>query len=291
MWQRCQCVDDDRDRAALCVAMNNFRTTCPPRGPVAGDLLAELPGLLMRQRRARQMSRAIEAAISAGPLRFLRVLLVCYGALAEVLSGCTESLRQLAGPEWTPEEREAVADSEEFKGLLRGLATLRRILWRVGLAAELFLPGGNHSADLGDVPEKDAKVLKDLHDQAGSHLEASRRAWARVEASLRGLRLELDSGGWDPDTCFEAASGGGGNAAAAASGEQQQQHGSAPLCTLCLLPARPPFSFEDDGSKSALWKGGGLWHVQCANFWCRSGAKSKILKDLGFADPFADQPS
>jgi len=251
--------------------------------------LAKLPALLRQQRRARQMSRAIEAASSCGVLRFLQVLLVCLSAVSEVLANCSASLGPLLASDcdWSPEERDFALSSDEFKTMLRGLATLRRLLWRLGLAAELFLPGGGIEGIVegADLPPKEADSLKDLLERISLGLDGARAAWAAVEAGLRGLHVDL--GAWEPGDCFEA--GGCCSAAGGAAGGNS----AAPLCVLCLLPARPPFSLEGEGSTydggvtSALWKGG-LWHVQCANFWIRHGAKSKTLSDLGLSDPFHD---
>ncbi|CAK0836704.1 unnamed protein product [Prorocentrum cordatum] len=273
--QRCRCMDDSFGRAALAVAVRNFGRCCPPAGPPKS--LSELPGLLLRKRRAEQMSRAVEAASSGSARRTLEALTACLRAVARLLGACTEHLRELSGPEWSDEEREEAAGSDEFKGLLQGLGAARRILWRLGLAAELFLPGGDAAAvDDGDVAAADAAKLRELHAGAAQRLGEARSAWARLEAELAGLRVTLAA--WEPDECFEVGGGPGAG-----------QARSAPLCALCLLPAMPmgglgAGSSEDGGAVSSLWKGG-LWHVNCANFWARHTVG--LLADLGLADPFA----
>lgn len=288
LLQRCKYVDAALDRAALSVAVGNFRSACSSHAPPAADILAELPGLLLRQRRARQMSRSIEAVSCAGCLRFLRVLLVCLGALGDLLSCCAENLRRLTTSDWSLEERACVMEADEFKMLLRGLASLRRMLWRLGLAADLFLPErGATEAPWGDIPAEDGQALKELYGRTASCLSHARSAWAAVDTGLASL--QLDMGKWEPNDCFE---GGGGHCSGPVATEHYR---SAPLCSLCQLPARPPFSLDaeaashDGGGASALWKGS-LLHIQCANFWIRHGAHSKILRDLGIRDPFGDQP-
>lgn len=244
--------------------------------------LADLPGLIRRQRRAWQMSRAIETVSSTNIILVLQVLLVCLGAVRELLGACADGLQQLASPEMSPKERDVATGAEEFRGLLLGLGGLRRLMWRFSLSAELFLPNGTGAggvADAGDVAAEAAARLEEIHAGATSHLGKAKAAWARVESELAGLRLDLDR--WEPGECFEV--GGGGSASST------QRHRSAPLCALCLLPAAP-LGLEapaDGHTASALWKGG-LWHVQCANFWIRHGANSRLLKDLGIADPFVE---
>merc|ERR1712014_175883 len=109
---------------------------------------------------------------------------------------------------------------------MRGLDCLRRLLWRLALAAELLLPplgadGITGATDAGDVPAQDAEVLQELHNGARTRLSDAEAAWARVEKELKGLQLPL--GPWSPGDCLEAG--------APCSAR------STPLCTLCLLPA------------------------------------------------------
>merc|ERR1711879_725209 len=174
------------------------------------------------------------------------------------------------------EERKLITEADEFKALLRGLGSLRRLNWRFGLSAEVFLPqpdaAGNY--DLAEAGEEAASLLGKLHAGTSSRLGENKAAWHSVEALLSALKLEL--GQWDPDECFEA----GGDGAAA-----ERQRG-APLCVLCMLPAAPLGlgAPSDCNVASALWKKG-VWHVQCANFWIRHGATSSCLKELGISDP------
>lgn len=213
----------------------------------------------------------------------LHALLASLSVLSDLLTSCAQSVRCLQEPDWTQEDRKIAVEADEFKGLLKGLEVLRRILWRLGRAAELFLPGANGDAVLaeaGDIPAKETKTLRELYMRTGSRLGEARSAWAAVDAGLSKLRIELSK--WDPEQCFEA----GGSSCQGQAGAERNS--TAPLCTLCLLPAKPPFSLDggaDAGMASVLWKGS-LWHVQCCNFWIRHGAGSKVLSDLGAADPF-----
>jgi len=302
--QQCQYLDDAASRAALCVAVGNFRTAFPPREQP--NDLGQLPGLIQRQRRARQMARMLEAVSPASILSFLQVLLVCFGALAEVLTDCADRLHSLAVADWTPEDRELAIGADEFGSFLRALAGLRRVHWRLDLCAELWLPQGSNEdaavlgtgdclasgvdglvAELaGEVPAAEAAKVQEIHRKASACVRDAKASWAEVESELAGLNRSFEH--WEPRDCFEA---GGGKCAT-------QQQRTAPLCALCLLPAIPLGVLDLDSSQkggctvgaiSAPWKGG-LWHVTCANFWVWHGATSKHLKDLGMSDPFG-QPS
>jgi len=269
--QRCQCIDSDLDRGALLIALDNFRASCPP-AQLPTDVLAELPMLLGKQRAAKRMSRAIEAAISGGLLKFLQVLVVCLASMSEIVGSCAEQLLVLTGPDWSAQDRADALASAELEEFLRGLATIRRILWRVGQAAGLFLPGTDADGT------RDAS-LEDTLGKLRSSLDKAQATWATAESALKILESGLKE--WDPDESFEAVGKSEGSA-------------NAPLCTLCLLPALPPFSMEanashyDGGAASSLWKGG-LWHLQCANFWVRHGSQCETLKELGLGDPFQQQ--
>jgi len=211
-------------------------------------------------------------------VRFLRVLPPCCSALSELLSGIADSMGKLAEPEWTPEEKGLVADAAEFKGYLRAIKVLRRLLWRLGQAGELLLPGASAEVDAAELSEEEAASLRQLQDRAATSLQEARHLWDKVETLLQRLQIEFRP--WEPNDSFEAGGCGG---------KAEQQRNSAPLCRLCLLPARPPFSMESDeedgGVASALWHGG-LWHVQCANFW----AKHVTASAESGADPFAERP-
>uniref|UniRef100_A0A7S4UL68 EH domain-containing protein n=1 Tax=Alexandrium monilatum TaxID=311494 RepID=A0A7S4UL68_9DINO len=285
--QRCQYLDDALSRAALCVAVGNFRCSWPTVRPVRD--LGTLRSLAQQRRQAEQMSRSIEAVTSRSVLRYLQVLLVCLGSLGDLLQRCAEQLQHEALPEWPPEDRALALEAGEFQDFLRGLGGLRRVMWRLGLAAELFLPrsaapgSGEDPASsvvsAGELPEADVARLGELQAGVRAGLEAARAAWARVEASLEELRLQL--GPWRPGDFFEL----GGDA-----GTTAESHRSAPICGLCLLPTLR-LGFEahavpEDGLASALFQGG-LWHVQCANFWVAHGAASRALEDMGVTDPFA----
>jgi len=145
--ERCQYLVDAASRSAMAVAVGNFRSACPATG--VGLRLAQVPALVRRQRRAWQMSRAIEAVGASDVLLVLQVLLVCLGAMGELLGSCAGSLKRLASPEMTSEERKLITEADEFKSLLRGLGSLRRLHWRFGLSAELFLPSAAASGRLG----------------------------------------------------------------------------------------------------------------------------------------------
>jgi len=279
MLQRSQCVVSAVDRIALCVAVANFRSTCPPKEPIAGNLLEEIPGLLRRQRRARQMSRSIEAVSASSALSFLHGVLVSLSVLAELFRGIATSLSGMQAPDWSQEERNLVLEAEEFKSMLKGVEVLRRILWRMGLAADIFLPvadGEAVLAEAGDLLARDANLLRDRYSRTGAYLSEARSAWAVVERGLAELNVELPR--WDPEESFEAA----GSSCQGAAGANS----TAPLCSLCLLPALPPFT-TGDAAVASLWKGS-LCHVQCANFWTRHMQGAKILSDLGIVlQPFA----
>merc|ERR1712232_1272121 len=163
---------------------------------------------------------------SANMLQVSQVLLVCFGALAELLGNCGAVLRQMTAPDWSIEERGTASEAEQFTDFLRGLDCLRCLLWRLALAAELLLPplgvdGLASVKDAGDVPAQDAETLKELHNGARTRLSDAEAAWARVEKDLKGLELAL--GPWSPADCLEAGAAGAAR--------------STPLCTLCLLPA------------------------------------------------------
>lgn len=278
--QRCQFVESAASRAALCMAIGNFRKVCPPRS--APDSLVDLSGLIRRRRRAWQMSRAIDHVSSADCLLILQVLLVCLGAMGELLGACTQSLRQLASTELSQEERRLATSADELRDHIRGLCSLRRLNWRFSLSAELFLPNGVgiESLDVGELPAEDAQRLEEIHKSTSSRLKDAKAAWASVERELAGLQLEL--GEWEPDQCYEV----NGGSCPSTAGER---HTAEPLCVLCLLPAVHIGSEApaDTAVASALWKKG-VWHVQCANFWIRHGATSNILKERGLTDPFKE---
>jgi hypothetical protein len=267
--ERCQYLVDASSRVALSIAVGNFNSTCPSSG--RGMRLGELPGMVRRQRRAWQMSRAIEAVISASDvLLMLRVLLVCLAAVGDLFGTCASNLKQLASPNMSQEERKLVTEADEFKGLLQGLCSLRRLHWRFGLFAEIFIPR------TGSIQTEEAgEETRQLLDGASTRLRDSKAALARVEAELASLQLEL--GSWDPNECYEV---GGGEA-------DSDRHRTAPLCVLCLLPTVPlgREAPSDSNVVSTLWNKG-VWHVQCANFWIRHGANSSCLKELGISDPF-----
>jgi len=226
------------------------------------------------------MSRAIEAAGASDVLLVLQILLVCLAALGELFGSCSRSLKILASSDMSQEDRQLIYEASEFKNLLRGVSCLRRLQWRFSLSAELFLPRLGGAVDLGEAGE-DAKRLEELHLGASSRLTDAKAAWASVEGQLTGMKLDI--GQWEPTEYYEVSAGSCCSAVAA------ERHRSAPLCVLCLLPAAP-LGFEapaDGDAASTLWKKG-VWHVQCANFWIRHGARSSILKDLGISDPFGE---
>mmetsp|Transcript_94093 Transcript_94093/g.266221 ORF Transcript_94093/g.266221 Transcript_94093/m.266221 type:complete len:413 (-) Transcript_94093:111-1349(-) len=284
--QQCQFLDSDALRQALTVAVDHFHDACPNPQRTRGaggtrNLLKDLPELVLQKRRARQMSRSIEAVSSSNILHFLQALFVCLGTLGELIGACAKQLHVLASPDWTREEREAVARADEFKGLCRGLASLRRILWRFDLAGQLFLPRGGAdtaAADAGDSSAEELATLRKLHAGARSNLSEAKAAWDQVEAALKALRLDLAP--WDPSKHFEAGDGSGA----------EDRHRSAPLCVLCLLPAVPlgldTGAPVEEGVSSHIWKNG-TWHVQCANFWTRHCAPAKCFKEFGATHPFA----
>eukprot|EP00913_Durusdinium_trenchii_P030143 g28244.t1 len=277
--QRCQWMDGFSS-AALGVAVSNFRRACPEH---RANCLPVLPSLVRQQRRARQMYRAIEAISSQNVLIFLQVILVCIKTLSELLAECSVQQRawckishvgsdtaashlrigKLADPDWSDEdmiERECVHESDELLSLLRGLSGLRRLLWRLGLAAELFMPEGE-----GPMDSPDAQTLQELQKLIASSLAKAKASWAKLESDIISLRLKIEP--WQEAATFEA--GGCTNGSV-------QQHRTAPLCRLCLLPA-----------VSAPWRGG-HWHVQCANFWLRHASCSRAFKDLKVEDPFEE---
>merc|ERR1712151_241416 len=100
----------------------------------------------------------------------------------------------------------------------------------------------------------------------------TKATWDRVDKALAGNQLELSH--WDANACFESG--------CAASSR------SAPLCVLCFQPAMPMALAADlsadPAAASTLWKRGS-WHVQCANFWIRHGATSKLMQQRGLSDP------
>lgn len=274
LQQRCQYLDDT-SRSALNVAVGNLKHACPPRENLVD--VAKIPSLIAQQRRATQMAKAIEAASSANTMRFLQILVVCLGAVGDILRECLEPLQSLASNDWSQEERDLIVEADDFKSHLHGLEVLRRLKWRFGFSVQTFLPRsgcvleGRSGADGG---------LTALHAKAASCAGEASRVWAKVEAELNHLRLSL--AGWDPDECLESG--------AEASPKDRQQ--AKPLCVLCLLPCAPlglntAEAKAAGGAAAALWRGG-IWHVQCANFWKRHGAASRLLSELGVPDPFAD---
>lgn len=268
--QRCQWMDGFSS-AALGVAVSNFRRACPEH---RANCLPVLPSLVRQQRRARQMYRAIEAISSQNVLIFLQVILVCIKTLSELLAECSVQIGKLADPDWSDEERECVHESDELLSLLRGLSGLRRLLWRLGLAAELFMPEGE-----GPMDSPDAQTLQELQKLIASSLAKAKASWAKLESDIISLRLKIEP--WQEAATFEA--GGCTNGSV-------QQHRTAPLCRLCLLPAVPlgmEAEIDDAGAVSAPWRGG-HWHVQCANFWLRHASCSRAFKDLKVEDPFEE---
>ena len=270
--QRCQWMDGFSS-AALGVAVGNFRRACPEH---RANCLPVLPSLVRQQRRARQMYRAIEAISSQNVLLFLQVIFACIKTLCELLVESSIQMSQLTDPDWSDEERQCVHESDELQSLLRGLSGLRRLLWRLGLAAELFLPEGEGP----DGP--DAAMLQELQTSIASSLAKAKASWAKLESDIISLRLKIEP--WQEGSTFEAGGCTNGNVL-----EQQR---TAPLCRLCLLPAVPlgmeaEIEERDPGAVSAPWRGG-HWHVQCANFWLRHASCSKAFKDLKVEDPFED---
>eukprot|EP00435_Cladocopium_sp_Y103_P070082 s627_g34.t1 len=271
--QRCQWMDGFSS-AALGVAVGNFRRACPEN---RANCLPVLPSLVRQQRRARQMYRAIEAISSQNVLLFLQVIFVCIKTLCELLVESSVQISELADPDWSDEERQCVHESDELQSLLRGLSGLRRLLWRLGLAAELFMPEGE-----GPVDGSDAEALQELQASIASSLAKAKASWAKLESDIISLRLKIEP--WQEGSTFEA--GGCTN------GSVPEQQRTAPLCRLCLLPAVPlgmeaEIEERDPGAVSAPWRGG-HWHVQCANFWLRHASCSKAFKDLKVEDPFEE---
>eukprot|EP00439_Symbiodinium_sp_Y106_P039198 s3533_g4.t2 len=274
LQERCQWMGDSVSSAALEVAVSNFRSACPEPRP---NCLHVLPSLVRQQRRARQMCRAIEALTSQNVLDFLQATLVSIKALRDLLVECSTTMAQLADRDWSEEERECVQSSDEMPEFLLGLSALRRLLWRLGLAAELFM-----SDSSGEVPagSPDAKALQELQSDMASNLAAAKASWAKLESDVLGLRLKLEP--WAEATCFEA----GGSTA----DSNTDLLRTAPLCPFCLLPCVPlaleaEVSSLDPGAASVPWRGG-HWHVQCANFWLRHGRTSEAFKASGMDDPF-----
>lgn len=271
--QRCQWMDGFSS-AALGVAVGNFRRACPEN---RANCLPVLPSLVRQQRRARQMYRAIEAISSQNVLLFLQVIFVCIKTLCELLVESSVQISEFADPDWSDEERQCVHESDELQSLLRGLSSLRRLLWRLGLAAELFMPEGE-----GPVDGSDAEALQELQASIASSLAKAKASWAKLESDIISLRLKIEP--WQEGSTFEA--GGCTN------GSVPEQQRTAPLCRLCLLPAVPlgmeaEIEERDPGAVSAPWRGG-HWHVQCANFWLRHASCSKAFKDLKVEDPFEE---
>ncbi|CAE8649635.1 unnamed protein product [Polarella glacialis] len=285
---RCQWMDDALSSCALAAAISNFRRTCPARGQSTS--LAALPGLVRRQRRARQMSRAIDAVSSNNMLHFLQVILACIGAMCELLGQCAEQVSVLVEPDWSEEERQMAVEAEEFQAHLKGVGGLRRLLWRLTLLAELFLfpdlgPGSPDGASPSaeETEPQTTPELEELRASAGMRLAEAKATWAKLESEVGGLRLHLEP--WQEDACFEA---GGCQAACPGTSEQFRV---APLCRLCLLPAVPlgleaEIGAADPGAVSAPWRGG-FWHVQCANFWLKHASTSAFFLHLGMEDPFS----
>ncbi|CAE7489327.1 EHD1 [Symbiodinium sp. CCMP2592] len=272
LQERCQWMGDSVSSAALEVAVSNFRSACPEPRP---NCLHVLPSLVRQQRRARQMCRAIEALTSQNVLDFLQATLVSIKALRDLLVECSTTMSQLADRDWSEEERECVQASDEMPEFLLGLSALRRLLWRLGLAAELFMSDSEVPAG-----SPDAKALQELQSDMASSLAAAKASWAKLESDVLGLRLKLEP--WHEATCFEA----GGSTA----DSNMDLLRTAPLCPFCLLPCVPlaleaEVSSLDPGAASVPWRGG-HWHVQCANFWLRHGRTSEAFKASGMDDPF-----
>ncbi|CAE7775773.1 NPF8.3 [Symbiodinium pilosum] len=146
-------MGDPVSSAALGIAINNFRCACPEPRP---NCLPVLPSLVRQQRRARQMCRAIEAVTSQNVFLFLQAILVCIKALCDLLVECSTQMSQLADPDWSDEERECAQESDELQNLLLGFSSLRRLLWRLGLAAELFMSDSEQPTE-----GSDAKALEE----------------------------------------------------------------------------------------------------------------------------------
>jgi len=272
LQERCQWMGDSVSSAALEVAVSNFRSACPEPRP---NCLHVLPSLVRQQRRARQMCRAIEALTSQNVLDVLQATLVSIKALRDLLVECSTTMAQLADRDWSEEERECVQSSDEMPEFLLGLSALRRLLWRLGLAAELFMSDSEVPAG-----SPDAKALQELQSDMASNLAAAKASWAKLESDVLGLRLKLEP--WAEATCFEA----GGSTA----DSNTDLLRTAPLCPFCLLPCVPlaleaEVSSLDPGAASVPWRGG-HWHVQCANFWLRHGRTSEAFKASGMDDPF-----
>eukprot|EP00929_Paragymnodinium_shiwhaense_P087497 TRINITY_DN4765_c0_g5_i1.p1 TRINITY_DN4765_c0_g5~~TRINITY_DN4765_c0_g5_i1.p1 ORF type:complete len:1340 (-),score=442.02 TRINITY_DN4765_c0_g5_i1:107-4057(-) len=284
--ERCQYLEDITSKAVLGVAVSNFRTELRQQHGSLADL-SELPSLVLRQRRVRQMARTLEGLSPANALTFLQVLLVSLGALMELVATCGERLEDLCSAEWTAEEQQLVFDDQEFKDFLRGVGVLRRMLWRLGIIAELFLPrsdgciGKELEAFVGEaVPADATSKLQDLHSTMAAKYAQARRAWQKVESGLSQLQLCLCS--WDPGEAFEVGGSAGCTGPATAT--------SAPLCPLCLLPVAPLGSSGTDSDglcvAASMWRGG-VWHTTCANFWMEHGVGSPDMTKLGLSDPFA----
>mmetsp|Transcript_34540 Transcript_34540/g.63118 ORF Transcript_34540/g.63118 Transcript_34540/m.63118 type:complete len:1073 (-) Transcript_34540:55-3273(-) len=274
--QQCKMLDKAASSKALHIALSNVRA---PQ-EFFGDF-SELPNLVFQHRKAVAMLRAIQTACSSDPWRFLQVLVVCLDSLTTVLNSCCTSLGQLLAMELSSEEKDMVDRAPEFTALLKGVQCLRRLLWRFSLVAEAFAPSQlsiDTSSD-ADFSEADATELQNMLSQVASKSSSSSESWSRVDQLLRSLQLNVEA--WDPQDCFEICRG--------VSSAEDSHTSSGPLCMLCHLPASPLASFgaapagDDNAVSSAFWKGG-LWHVQCANFWIKHCPQA--LKDLSVADPF-----
>lgn len=261
LQQRSKRMDDQASRAALHIAIANFREACPSREKPD---LERLPQMALSWRSAWHMSRAIETSCSSNMFRFIQVLCVCLGALANILQTCVGSLSQLS--DMTEDERHFVLDAKEFQSFVEGLGSLRQLWWRLGQSSELFLPRrGSAGADSAE--------LAALHSGARMYLDEIRKAWSEVERMLSGVPLELDQRNFGDS--FE---GGGSDAAL-----------TAPLCPLCLQPTAPQDAEISESSvASALWRGS-RWHVQCVHFWAQDASTSALMTHFGLADPFVEQ--
>merc|ERR1712190_244929 len=147
-------------------------------------------------------------------------------------------------------------------------------MWRFSNSAEIFLPSSGRyvNAD-SQVSQAEAAILEELYAWCRKHLDETESRWKDVESALTENHLEI--GKWDPSECFEAGGGSAGSS-----------YRSAPLCVLCYQPAMPLAlgADADAAAASTLFKGG-LWHVQCANFWIRHGVNSTLMKERGLNDP------
>eukprot|EP00928_Gymnodinium_smaydae_P063278 TRINITY_DN4690_c0_g6_i1.p1 TRINITY_DN4690_c0_g6~~TRINITY_DN4690_c0_g6_i1.p1 ORF type:complete len:1196 (-),score=246.91 TRINITY_DN4690_c0_g6_i1:79-3225(-) len=280
---RCQFVDDAVSRAALGVALGNFQREC--KLPADVDDLSQLHSLIQRQRRAKQMARALETISPADIYRFVQILAVCIVALADILVRCAERLSIPLKGDWSAEERETAVNAGEFQEHVRALRTLGRVLWRVNLCADLFLPETS-SCELVDVDGEELSsaesldALTELYKDALARRHEVRDSWAQLRRSLEELAPSTAASLEPGATAFEVQS----------SGDQKQRPAamaSVPLCGLCLLPCVPfgaPTPAGDDadvvGAVSAPYRGG-IWHVSCANFWAGHCAGSPVAQAKG----------